>query len=176
MMINSNDELIAWVDEEDVVLWLKQRKEFYEWEFIHRSVWLMVVNQKKEVLICLRNRKKKQEPGVYSHSVDWWVGDEAYDEAIRKELQEELHLEGPIQFLYKYFYEKKWVDKMWKAVYICYSDEIPDPDPDEIEHIRRMSLWILEFDMQENSSHYSESFKKSMDIFIRMVKEWAISL
>lgn len=169
-------ELIARVDESDTVLWLKERSEFYQWAFTHRSIGIIVINIKKEVLICQRALDKKRDPGVFSHSVDWGVGDETYYESAMRELLEELWIQGEIKELYKYFYERAGSDKMRKKVFICnYNGEIKY-DANEIAGIEWIKLSALKEEMNKNANKYAESFIRSMDIFMKRYETGYFSL
>lgn len=91
------------VDEDDNVLGKATREECHSGSrFIHRSVYIFVLNEKNEVFLQRRSMSKDLYPGYYTGSATGHVDyGEDYDKAARRELKEELGIEAPLERLGK---------------------------------------------------------------------------
>ncbi len=154
---------------------LKERSDFSVWNFIHRSIGLLIINKEWEVLICKRPSNKKQEPWVYSHSVDWCVGDESYKSSVKRELQEELWISWEVTEIYKFYFWKTW-NKMRKTVYVCRTNKSIHPDEIEVAETLRIKRADLISNIKRNPENYAESFLKSIEICNKLINDWKISL
>ena len=114
----SPEELLTQVDEHDNVLSLKPRSEFNNGKLIHRSVYLLILNNKGEILLQKRPVSKKWHPGLYSFSITGSVGAETYDECMKRRIREDLGVSIPFQELFK-FHHFDNVDKAFKTVYVA---------------------------------------------------------
>ena len=79
------------------------RKEVHEQQLRHRAVHVFVVNGKSEVLLQQRSRLKDVQPGKWGSSAAGHLdAGEGYEEAARRELEEELGIEAedlPLKFV-----------------------------------------------------------------------------
>jgi isopentenyl-diphosphate delta-isomerase len=103
-MINSDHELLYWVDENDNVLGEIPKKQAHsDPKYIHREIAIVLCDPENKILIQQRSPLKKIDPLVWTISVAGHVtvGDTA-DQAAHRELQEELGFDTDLTFLYKY--------------------------------------------------------------------------
>ncbi|MGV8162191.1 MAG: NUDIX hydrolase [Candidatus Nanoarchaeia archaeon] len=96
-------EMIPIVDEEDIVLYYKDRKEVVK-EEIYRVSGLTIENSKGQVLLAKRSMSKSHDPGTWGPAVAGTVErGETYESNIIKEAKEELSLDLNISDLKKLY-------------------------------------------------------------------------
>jgi 16S rRNA (adenine1518-N6/adenine1519-N6)-dimethyltransferase len=120
------------VDEDDRVLGQASRSEVHARRWLHRAVHLFVFNSRGELLIHQRTATKDECPLMFTSSASGHLhAGEGYDDAARRELDEELALNTRLEFLTKVpagpetSYEHS-------ALYRTVTDATPTFHPDEI--------------------------------------------
>lgn len=132
----SAEEILDVVDAEDRVIGQASRAVVYGQGLTHRAVFVLVRDPAGRIFVHRRTETKMSFPGWYDMFVGGVVGaGEAYDEAARREAEEELGvsgLDGPtplFRFLYHYPAEgSSW----WSAVYELRCDRPVHPQVEEI--------------------------------------------
>jgi 8-oxo-dGTP pyrophosphatase MutT (NUDIX family) len=89
------EEIVDLVDEDDHVVGQAPRREVRTRNLLHREVAAIVRNPVGEIYVHRRTDTKDVFPGMYDMFVAGVVtSDESYEEAIRRELAEELGVQG----------------------------------------------------------------------------------
>jgi isopentenyldiphosphate isomerase len=89
------EEIVDLVDEDDEVIGQASRREVRARNLLHREVAAIVLNRGGEVYVHRRTNTKDVFPGMYDMFVAGVVASgESYEDAIRRELGEELGIEG----------------------------------------------------------------------------------
>ncbi|MFY1596626.1 NUDIX hydrolase [Micromonospora sp. WMMD737] len=148
----STDELLDIVDEHDRVVGQARRGDAYARRLRHRCAFVLVRNAAGEIFVHRRTERKLVFPSLYDMFVGGVVGaGESYDEAARREAEEELGVSGlpdptPLfSFLYE-TPEHTW----WSAVYEVRCDVPVHPQATEVawhaflteeELDRRLTEW-----------------------------------
>lgn len=95
-------ELVIVVDNNDKVLEYLPRKEAHGKKLLHRTISVLVFNDKNQVMLQKRSIKKDSNPGKWSNAAGGHVGkDESYDETAQREIMEELKLKDTPKFVKK---------------------------------------------------------------------------
>jgi len=132
MVVDEAEELLVIVDENDAILGTERRKVIHQRPLRHRSAHVLVFNTAGDLLIQKRGAHKDTYPLFWDVSVGGHVGPgESYDQAARREVQEELGLNGEIHFLRK---TPATEQSGWEftCLYAMTTDEPPRPDPREV--------------------------------------------
>jgi isopentenyldiphosphate isomerase len=139
------EEIFELVDEEGQVIGTAPRSECHRRpDLIHRSVHVFVVNGRGEIYLQLRSRSKDIQPGRWDTSVGGHLAPgEGYREAAAREMDEELALAGSLRFLHRYLWRTDRESELVET-YFHVTDELPAPDPGEIEEGRFFSPSQLE--------------------------------
>ena len=152
------------VDENDNVIGLRPRDDFYTGKHIHRSAHLILFNSKNEILVQKRAPDKKWYPNLYTYSASGTVANESYEECMEKETKEEIGISVSFKFLFKYpFFDE--LDKAFHAVFTGKSDEEIKPDKKEMTEIKWIPAEELKKDIQENPGIYTPPFKEGMRVY-----------
>ncbi len=119
----SSDELLDVVDEHDRVVGQATRREVRHQNLRHRSVYVLVFNSEGQLFVHRRTESKDIFPGRWDVAVGGVVcAGEAYDDAARRELQEELGLNGlSLRRLFPIRYDDRDT-RAHGMVYSCTSD------------------------------------------------------
>ncbi|MEM3180356.1 MAG: NUDIX domain-containing protein, partial [Candidatus Bathyarchaeia archaeon] len=126
------EEELCVVDEDDNVVGRAPRSECHRSKLMHRSVYVIVFNDRGEVFLQKRSLKKDLYPGYETCSVSGHVGyGESYEEAARRELIEELGIEAPLKEVCKFkcFSEE---EREISTLFICHYNGPLKLNSDEI--------------------------------------------
>ena len=99
-------EFLDYVNDRDEVIGSAPRSEVYEKRLLHRIVHVLVFNKNRELALQRSSDNKEFCPGHWGTSAGGHVqSGEAYQEAALRELEEELEVTLPLEFMFKDFYE-----------------------------------------------------------------------
>ncbi|ADN02980.1 NUDIX hydrolase [Spirochaeta thermophila] len=131
-------ETCVLVDDQDRVVGTAPREACHrDPGLMHRTVHVVVMNRRGEVLLQRRSMRKDVCPGRWDTAVGGHVRPgEDHEEAARRELREELGLEGlPLGWVGRMKVETPWETEL-VGVFITVHDGPFSPDPEEIEELR----------------------------------------
>jgi isopentenyl-diphosphate Delta-isomerase len=149
------------VDENDNVIGLRPRDDFYTGKYIHRSVDFILLNSKDEILIQKRAKTKRWYPDLYASSVSGTVANESCEDCVKKEMQEEIGILVPAKFLFKHpFFDK--FDKAYHYIFAGSYDGKINPDLGEMSEIKWVPARELEKDIKKHPEKYTPPFVEVM--------------
>jgi isopentenyl-diphosphate delta-isomerase type 1 len=119
---DDQQEMFVIVDKNDKVVGQATRGECHRNKnLIHRGVVILVFNDQGELYLQKRSVTKDLYPGLWSLSAGGHVAyGETYNEAAKKEMQEELGIEVPLRKIGKFFHQDQCEAEMnmaYKAIY-----------------------------------------------------------
>ena len=121
------------VDTNDNVIGQAPRSVVHAYRWLHRAVHIFVLNTKGELLVHKRSATKDECPSMYTSSASGHLSaGEDYDTAAGRELQEELGLTAPLEWLQK-FPGGADTSYEFSGLYRTVTDAEPRFDPGEIE-------------------------------------------
>lgn len=127
------EEIFDVVDAEDRVIGQAPRSEVHARGMLHRAVHILVFNTRGELLVQRRSASKDEFPLCFTTSASGHVSaGESYEESAPRELEEELGLRGPLEFLAKFPASPETANEH-SVVYRTVTDDVPVFDPVEIE-------------------------------------------
>jgi isopentenyldiphosphate isomerase len=106
-VVDSGDELVDVVDDEDRVVEIVPRREMRERHLLHRCTYVLVRSPEGLINVHRRTETKDTFPGAYDMLPGGvCASGETYDDCARRELAEELGIEGvQPEFLFFHRYE-----------------------------------------------------------------------
>jgi len=153
------EEIFDVVDEEDRVIGQAPRSEVHLRKLLHRAVHIFVLNTRGELLLHKRTASKDEYPLCYTSSASGHLGSgEDYTEAAVRELEEELGLRSPIEFLKK-FPGGPETAMEHSGLYRTVTDETPVPDPGEIASIEYLSLAAVHDRVLRHPEQFTPPFR-----------------
>ncbi len=132
-MNSTDDELLEIVDAEDNVLGIATRREIHNSGFMHRAVHIFVFNSAGEIYVQKRSDSKDRHPGKLDSSAAGHVDPgESYLETAIRELREEIGLSADLEEVLR-IKASKITDYEHVALFRAVTDQLPVPNPDEIQ-------------------------------------------
>lgn len=99
-------EWVDLVNRENRVVGRALRSEVRKQNLLHRGIAVLVCNSQGQVYVHQRTASKDLFPSLFDMFVGGVVGEgESYEEAARREAQEELGAAGELEFLFDHLYE-----------------------------------------------------------------------
>lgn len=136
-------ELVDIVDENDVIIGQDLRNKKAEKDFISRVSSIFLLDLEGKFIITKRAEQKKTDPGLYDlAAVGGVLAGESYEEAARRELEEELSISCEMELLDVFYQEiarEKRVSKYFCAIFLGKTDQTPKLNH-EVSEFVKMSL------------------------------------
>lgn len=153
------------VNEEDQVIGKATREECHKSKLIHRSVYIFLINSKKEIFIQKRSMTKDLYPGYYTGSATGHVDyGETYDQAALRELEEELGIKVQPRRLGK-FTSFSDIEKEISTVYLCKYDGEIRFNKEEISQGFFMNIEQIEEEMESGKKQFAYGFKLAFNFY-----------
>lgn len=137
-------EYIDVVNDKDEVTGVASYPDIYKKLLLHRIVHIFIFNDKGEMALQKRSKKKSFMGQAWSTSVGGHVqSGETYEHAAHRELKEELGRDVDIQFLYKDLYEDTQIQVGSKKFLTTFKAIFNGPfafNPEEVETVSFFSL------------------------------------
>ena len=142
-----NEEYFDVIDEFGNIIGKAIRKECHSNRSLaHRVVGVLVFNSRGELFLQKRSMNKDIQPGKWHTSASGHLDlGETFDQAVRREMKEELNINVPVKHIYDHWWRSK-VETEYVRTYICTYDGTIHFDPNEIEDRR---FWSKE-EIEEN--------------------------
>ena len=156
-------DYVVLVDDRNEVTGTSEKLEMHNSNtLLHRGFSIFLFNKKGKLLLQHRSHKKKTWPLVWSNSCCGHpMMNENPENAAKRRLLYELGINNAEIFMilpeYKYRFKKDGiVENEFCPVMIGFTDEIPTPNPLEVENIKWVSWkdWLSE--IRNNAKNYSE--------------------
>ncbi len=119
-MNNPKNEIIQIVDENNTEIAAVARWMMREQQLTHRASYILVFNQTGDLFVQKRTMTKDIYPGYYDVAAGGVVlAGETYEESARRELNEELGIEGvELNPCFDHYFEDT-DNKVWGKVFRC---------------------------------------------------------
>jgi len=165
-------ELLHEVDENDQVIGTRTRGELHRLGLRHRAIHILVFNSLNQLFLQKRSAIKDINPGLWDTSAAGHVDlGESYDEAARRELNEELGVDDPPP-LKPIFKLPSSSETGWEfiQVYTVKHDGPLRLNADEITEGRWISVTELNDWIQQGGKGLTLSFQSLWQTFQQMNK------
>jgi isopentenyl-diphosphate delta-isomerase len=137
-VISSEDELLILVDSNDQALGYETKAVCHDGRgILHRAFSILIFNDRNELLLQQRSLQKRLWGGFWANSCcSHPRKGESMDQAVSRRLRQELGMECPLVFLYKFEYQAA-VDDQGSENELCWvyagrCNEEPTINPNEI--------------------------------------------
>ena len=152
-MIQTTEEILDLVDENDEVIGNMPRSEIYAKGLSNfRTIGALIKNKKGKIWIPRRQSHKKLYPGALGFSVGGHVtSGETYEQALIRESKEELNLDIT-KIPYKLIANINPIDddtSAYAAIYEIQSDKTPDYNKDDFSE----GYWLTPQEIIEQLEH-----------------------
>lgn len=158
------------VDEDDNVVGWASRGECHKRGLIHRSVYVIVLNDRDEVFLQKRSKRKDLYPGLYACSASGHVEyGESYEEAARRELMEELGVNAQLKWIgkFKCFSE---IEREISALYLCRHNGPFKLNTEEISEGKFVSVGEIKMMLKEGEREFAYGSVLALKEFIKYIE------
>lgn len=167
------EEIFPLVDESGNVTGQATRSECHSGSMLlHPVVHLHVFNAKGELYMQKRSRKKDIFPDLWDTSVGGHIDlGETPGQAVLREAKEELGLSGFVpEFILKHIIATRYERELTYCYYTV-TDQMPQPDGDEVSDGR---FWtIIEIEKKMGQNIFTPNFEKDFNRLQRLFKSLA---
>ncbi|RJQ16819.1 NUDIX domain-containing protein [Candidatus Woesearchaeota archaeon] len=157
------------VNERDVIIGLRPRKDFYSGKYIHRGAHLILKNSKNQILLQKRSPHKIWNPNMFNYAAGGTVSDESYKECIVRETEEELGIKVKVKELFKIKYFSPH-DKGFHKIFLAVSDDNLSYEKKEISSVKWVDEAFLKKDIVKNKADYTPVFIIGIKKFFKLQK------
>lgn len=139
----------------------------------HRAFSVLVVNNKKQILLQQRSQQKLLWPGFWSNTCcSHPKPGEDLRQAAQKRLEEEMGFTVPLKKINQFNYQAKYKDVGWEKEVLTvllgrFNSQQINPDPKEVADWQWMDINKLKVDIKTHPDRYTPWFKK----IIKLTKE-----
>jgi isopentenyl-diphosphate delta-isomerase len=143
-----NQPLIL-VDKDDNETGFSEKLFAHQNGLLHRAFSVFIFNSRSELLLQRRAENKYHSGGLWSNTCcSHPCKDEEIRDTVKRRLKEEMGMECETEFKFKFIYQLD-------HVYFGKSDEVPVPDPMEVQEWRYISLRQLQSEIHLHPERFS---------------------
>jgi isopentenyl-diphosphate delta-isomerase len=163
-MTKDTSNYVILVDENDNPLGTMEKIEAHEKAVLHRAFSVFIYNSNNELMLQQRALSKYHTPGLWTNTCcsHQKLG-ETNIEAGKRRLQEEMgfstDLQETISFIYKAPFDNGLTEHEYDYILVGEYNDEPNPNPEEVNAWKWMSLEDVEADIKKHPSNYTEWFK-----------------
>ena len=161
-----NDEYFDIIDKSENIIGKATRRECHgDRSLAHRTVHVLVFNSSGELFLQKRSADKDIQPGKWDTSVGGHLDlGEAYEQAVHREMKEELDIDSPVEFIYDYWMYSE-VETERVHTYVCVYDGDITCDPGEIDDGRFWSRKEIEENLGTGifTPNFEEEYQKYLE-------------
>lgn len=162
---STNEDMLILVNDQDIEIGSLSKVDCHLGEgTLHRAFSVFIFNQNGQLLLQQRSEKKPLWPLFWSNSCCSHPRQgESLENATQRRIREELGLNCPLNFLYKFKYQAHYQNigsehELCHVFYGFYDGEVT-VNSDEIADWCFLSVEDLSIDLQQNAEQYSPWFK-----------------
>lgn len=165
------EESVILVDKNDSVIGTMPKMEAHLAGKLHRAFSVFVFNTSGELLLQRRAEDKYHSGGKWTNTCCSHprLGEETLDAANRR-LNEEMGMECKLQYGFSFTYHAELADGIseneYDHVFFGISNQLPDPNPEEVSEFRYVNMADLEKDIKVRPEIYTEWLKICFDRII----------
>ncbi len=144
------NDLIATVNNDDVITGYSYKQEVHRLGLLHRAFSIQVIHSEKGFLLHQRAFKKYHSPGLWTNTCcSHLLPGEEMEEAIHKRLKHEMGFDCELNFVGKFRYYAAFDNGLFENeidhVYVGVWDGTPKPHPDEVAEY----AWVMPDDIKQ---------------------------
>ena len=156
------DELVDIVDENGKFIETVSKKEAHQKGLLHTCVIGQVINSKGEYLLITQS-SNKQDNSLYVCPMGGHVtSGESREDAVRHELMEELSIsEYTLEYIGESIFNRDVLGRKENHYFVLYkvfSDQIPKPDPSEVEGFKYFTLDELKNEIKNQPEKFGVAY------------------
>lgn len=153
-------ELIIEVDSLDNEIGAIEKMEAHQKGVLHRAFSIFIFNSKKELLLQKRAKNKYHSGGLWTNTCCSHPHPSVpIEKTLEEKLMQEMGLKPPLQhqfhFIYRCEFDNHLIEHELDHVYFGFTDELPNPNPEEADDWKYMNMEDLKVDLYSHPDKYT---------------------
>ncbi|MEM1545600.1 MAG: isopentenyl-diphosphate Delta-isomerase [Candidatus Methanomethylicia archaeon] len=168
-----NEEVVL-VDEDDNEIGVEEKIKAHKEGKLHRAFSIFIFNSRGEMLLQKRARNKYHSGGLWSNACcSHPKPGESLEQAVHRRLKEEMGFDCDLKrvfyFIYKADLNNEFTEYELDHVFIGKYDGEINPNRNEVEDWKWISINDLKEDIKQNPNKYTVWFKIVLDKVISLI-------
>jgi isopentenyl-diphosphate Delta-isomerase len=157
-------EMVVLVDDHDNEIGSMEKMEAHHKGLLHRAFSILLYNDEGKVLLQKRAKHKYHSAGLWTNTCcSHPLPGESMEAATHRRLQEEMGIDVPMRFVYKFIYKaplgSNLIEHECDYVFLGKYNGQPNVNPEEVEDWKFADIEWLRKDMLKNPDQYTYWFK-----------------
>ncbi|MBG6236130.1 isopentenyl-diphosphate delta-isomerase [Pedobacter sp. CAN_A7] len=177
------EDHVILVDEGDNQIGTMEKQEAHLIGALHRAFSVFIFNHRQELLLQQRALEKYHSAGLWTNTCcSHPKPGESLIDAANRRLQEEMGMETALVYGFPFTYEAAFsndlIEHEYDHVFFGQSDELPQPNPEEVAAYKYVSLSTLYQELNDNPEQYSAWLKICFNKMVeyKELKLWTAGL
>lgn len=159
------EEFVILVDQQDNEIGQMEKQEAHLQNKKHRAFSVFLLDEQGNLILQQRADSKYHSPGLWTNACCGHPRPhESTIDAAKRRTFEELGIHIEIQEVFQLSYEEHLENGLWENefdhIFIGkFSENIPNPNPDEVQDLKYISVEKVENELKENPQDYTFWFK-----------------
>lgn len=155
-----NSEFIIQVNESDEEIGTIEKLEAHQKGVLHRAFSIFIFNSKKELLIQKRAKNKYHSGGLWTNTCcSHPHPQEPIEKTLESKLMQEMGIKATFShqfhFIYRCEFENQLIEHELDHVYFGFTDDKPQPNPEEAEDWKYVNMDDLKMDINSKPNDYT---------------------
>jgi len=168
-------EYVILVDKNDQPVGGMEKMEAHEKGILHRAFSVFLFNKKGEMLLQQRAFSKYHSGGLWTNACcSHPRKGEATIDAAHRRLEEEMGFDCEVKKAFHFIYKSKLDNDLTEHeldhVFLGEYEGVINPNPEEVESYKYISMPELALDVKENPADYTEWFKICLEEVLTYLK------
>lgn len=157
-------EHVILVDQHDIPIGTMEKLEAHKKGILHRAFSILLFNSKGELLLQKRSASKYHSGSLWTNTCcSHPLPNESTEEATRRKLKQEMGIDVPLEFAYKFVYkatlDNNLIEYEYDHVFFGHYEGEPTLNPDEAEDWKYVDLQTLRKEVEQNEHVFTAWFK-----------------
>jgi len=152
------------VNKHDVEIGTMEKMNAHLLGMLHRAFSVLIFNSNGKLLLHRRALGKYHSEGLWTNTCCSHPSPgEDILEAAKRRLKEEMGIKTSLAPLFSFIYRAELnnlVEHELDHVFIGFTDDLPDANPEEVSDFKWMAMHDIEEDIERNPQDYTAWFKK----------------
>lgn len=156
--------MVILVNENDQSVGSMEKMEAHRKGLLHRAFSVFLFNSKGDLLLQQRAIDKYHSGGLWTNTCcSHPFPEEDVTDAAHRRLQEEMGMDVPLRFLFKFHYKAPFENGLTEHeidhVFIGYSDKRPVINPEEVAGYKYMDMETIRQEIEHKPEKYTAWFR-----------------
>lgn len=169
--------MVILVDDKDSPIGTMPKLEAHEKACLHRAFSVFIFNSAGELLLQKRADSKYHSGGLWTNTCcSHPAPGEQIDDAARKRLLMEMGVDARLEFILKFTYKSPYENGLTEHeidyIYVGYTNQEPNINPDEVSEFKYMTISDINEDVELNPERYTTWFRIISNKYLSQISNY----